>query len=243
MTGSIYYVTHPNFPLANHVAMINLETLGRAADKPFSINGSASSPAWVAVVKAVQDQTQTKVAVNIPFVVPDSDYYPFGASKIPSAMLYVSSAADEAHRPSDTADKIDFARTAEAARFAGGMLLAIADLARRPDYATSPIPEPGLVAHQITPAEADMSKLAAEASGLKVTGVIAGRAGAVAGLREGDLIIEMVGKKFLRSDTLEMLQATQMQMLQGKFGFTIPLVVLRDGQRVSLTINIRPDKP
>jgi hypothetical protein len=40
---ALHYVSHPVFPLRNHVAMINLEKVGRAPEKPISVTGAASS--------------------------------------------------------------------------------------------------------------------------------------------------------------------------------------------------------
>lgn len=237
MSGSIYYINHPVFPLKNHAAMINLEKLGRAAEKPFSINGAASSAGWQEILKTAQEQTKTKVLPNVPFVIPDSDHYPFGASRIPAVMFYVAGVA--AHQPSDSSDTIDFARVAEAARFAMAMLVALADAPKRPEFAPSPIPEMGLIAHLITNAEADAAGLGAEESGLKVTGVITGLASDEAGLREGDLIVEIAKIRLRRTDTLAALMKMQQEMLQGKFGFKIPVIVLRNKQRLEMTLNLK----
>jgi Peptidase family M28 len=200
MAGSIYYVSHSVFPLGNHVAMINLEKLGRAADKPFNINGMASSPAWTEVLKTAQAQTKTKVAPNIPFATPDSDHYAFGASQIPAVMLYVSSNQDEAHFPSDTSEKVNFDRTAEAARFALSMLLDLASRQNRPEYAPPPFPDLGIVAHLASSAEADARGLSAPQGGLKVTGVVPGLPASVGGLQTGDFIYELANYKFQRDD-------------------------------------------
>lgn len=238
MSGSINYVNHPAFPLKNHVAMINLEKLGRSPEKPLSINGGASSSSWPEIMKAAQEQTKTKVSPNIPFAIPDSDHYPFGASRIPAVMLYVSGV--EAHQPSDTSDKIDFARTAEAARYAMAMLLALADRPTRPELAQSPIPELGLIAHLATSAEADASGLSAEESGLKVTGVINGQAAAVAGLQVGDLILEIASIRFRRDHTIASLMAMQRQLLEGKMGSNVAVKALRRGKILQLTLRLRP---
>ncbi|HEX8845060.1 MAG TPA: M20/M25/M40 family metallo-hydrolase [Pyrinomonadaceae bacterium] len=238
MTGSIYYVHHPVFPLGNHVAMINLEKLGRSPEKPLNINGSASSPVWAEVLKEAQGRTQTKVSTGSPYAFPDSDHYPFGALRIPAVIFSVSTSVD-AHQPSDTADKIDFPRLAEAARFAMAMLLSLTDQPQRPVYVASPIPDLGLIAHLVTNAEASASGLGAEESGLKVTGVIAGSSSADAGLQEGDLILEVAKIRLRRDAKLAELMAMQRQVLEGKLGYRLPVTILRDGKRRELVINLR----
>lgn len=239
MAGSIYYVTHPVFPVSSHVAMINLEKLGRAADKPFSLNGMASSAAWTEVLKTAQAQTKIPVAPNIPFVSPDSDHYGFSASQIPAVMLYVSSNQDEAHFPSDTSDKVNFDRTAEAARFALSMLLDLASRQNRPEYAPPPFPDFGLVAHLASSAEADSRGLSAPQSGLKVTGVVPGLPGSVAGLQPGDFIYELASYKFQRDDSIAKLMTAYRELLEGKRGNSLPVKLIRDNKPLELTIVLR----
>ena len=109
MIGSIYYVNHPAYPIASHAAMINLEKLGREPDKPLNIAGVRSSKAWPEAIKLAQDSTKANIASS-PFAFPDSDHYPFGSVHIPAIIVSVSTNID-IHQPSDTSDKIDFART------------------------------------------------------------------------------------------------------------------------------------
>ena len=236
MAGSIHYVSHPISALNNHVAMLNLEKLGRSPEKPFTVSG-ASGPGWQEVIKAAKERTKTDVAV-VPFTLPDSDHYPFGAVRIPAVMMWVSTAVD-AHQPSDTADKIDFARAAEAARYAMAMILTLADQTARIAYTPSPIPDLGLIGGLATSAEADAAGLSGDDSGLKVTGVIAGLPSAEAGLMVGDLILEFADYKFRRSDSLAALMAKQREVLEGKYGNTLTVTVLRDKQRSQRIIKMR----
>ena len=236
MAGSLHYVSHPISALNNHVAMLNLEKLGRSPEKPLTVGG-ASGPGWQEVIKAAKERTKTDVAVTA-FTTPDSDHYPFGAVRIPAVMMLVSTGVD-AHQPSDTADKIDFTRTAEAARYAMAMLLTLADQTARLAYTPSPIPDLGLIGNLATSAEADRAGLSGDESGLKVTGVIGGLPSAEAGLMAGDLVLEFANHKFRRSDTIAALVAKHREVLEGKFGNTLTVTVLRDKQRSQRVIKLR----
>lgn len=237
MSGSIHYVTHPAFALNKHVAMINLEKLGRSPEKPLTVNGAASSPSWQKTLTAAQERTKTKVSVN-PFAFPDSDHYPFSVSRIPSIMFYV--AGVEAHQASDSADKIDFARNAEAARHALAMLLEAANQPVRPEFVAPPFLDLGLIAHLATNAEADAFGLTGNASGLKVTAVLPGLPGAAAGLKPGDLIVKFGDFEPHRDHTLASLMAMHRQILEGKFGKSFRAVVLRNGKQVEMTVETLP---
>ena len=240
MAGSIYYVSHPVFPLVDHVAMINLEKLGRAADKPFNLNGMATSPAWKEVLQTTQELTKTRVSPNNPYALPDSDHYPFSASHIPAVMFYVSSNMDEAHLPSDTSDKVNFDRTAEAARFAMALLLELTERPNRPEYAAAPIPDLGIVAHLATSAEADARGVSGTQGGLKVTGVVAGLPAAVAGLQPGDFILEFANYQFHRDDTLPALMAMYREVLEGKRGNKLTVKLIRNKKHLDLNLQLRP---
>lgn len=238
MCGSMYYVDHATFPLADHVAMINMEKLGRSPGKPLGINGGGSSSIWPELLKAAQEETKAKIAFGNPFSFPESDHYPFSASKIPAIMLLAGGAADS-HQPSDTADKIDYERVAEAGRYVMATLLKLADREDRPAFVASPIPDPGLSVHLATAAEADARGVPAPASGLKVTGVIAGLAAASAGLKQGDLIIEFGDYRFRRDDTLASLMTMHREVLEGKHGNRLKLKVIRNDKTLELFIDLK----
>jgi hypothetical protein len=52
LLGSDYYVNHPAVPLANTVAMINMDMIGRLQDQKLIIGGIGTAPEWRALVEA-----------------------------------------------------------------------------------------------------------------------------------------------------------------------------------------------
>jgi hypothetical protein len=237
MTGAIHYVNHPVFPIAEHVAMINLEKLGRSPEKPFTVAGITSSKAWAEIVASAGKSTGVKVASN-PVAFPDSDHYPFGARGVPALMVSVSSNLD-AHLPTDHADKIDFERVAEGARYAMTVVKATADRPEKLELVRSPMLDPGMIAHLATGAEADAAGLEPGQGGLKVTGVITGLPADKAGLREGDFVIAMNDRPFARDVPLAILMGEFLGLLQGKMGVNIPVKLLRNKQTASVILNLR----
>ena len=237
MAGSIHYVAHPVAPLSDHVAMINLEKIGRAPEKPLSTAGNSTSSAWTELLKNVQQRTGAKIVTANPFAVPDSDHYPFAASRIPALMLYV--AGVPAHQPSDSADQIDFGRVVEGARVALAMLTDLASAPQRPAYAPSPLPDMGISAHLATAAESDARTVAPPYGGLKITGVIPDSPAAKAGLQPGDLLVEFANYQFRRDDAVQALMSMQREILEGKRGWTLPMKVVRGTTRLDLVMNLR----
>ena len=55
----------------------------------------------------------------------------------------------------------------------------------------------------------------------------------------GDLILEFAKRRFRRDDTVAALMAAHREILQGKFGNRLPVVVLRNKKPVELFINLR----
>ena len=236
MTGSIYYVNNPIFPINDHVAMINLEKLGRSPERPFAVMGTMSSKAWPEIVNGAGGVTGTKLAPS-PIAFPDSDHYPFGSRGIPAVMILVMSPA---HNPDDHADTINFERTAEGARYALAVVRTVADRPQRPDFVASPMLDPGLIAHLLTPAESETSKLDPGKGGLKVTGVIKGLPADRSGFKEGDIILSMGTRTFAREEPLSVLMAGFQDLLQGKLGVSIPMKISRAGKPMDMTLNLRP---
>jgi len=240
MSGSIQYVTHPAFELGRHVAMINYEKLGRAPDKSLSAQATSSSPAWDELIQKISTQTGTAVKPLVPYVIPDSDHYPFAVSGIPTVMFIKPGGGEDAHLPTDTAEKIDYERVAEYARYGLAVTLELANRTERLPYAATLIGrDPGLICHLAADAEADSAGLRAPDSGLKVTGVIAGGAAYRAGLRVGDLMVNAAGSAFPRGTTLETLQKLQIEILTGQKGDRLPVTIIRGKQRMELTIELR----
>src|SRR5215831_20921089 len=238
MSGSIQYVTHPAFPLDHHVAMINFEKLGRAPDHPLNAGATGTSSGWANTLRDASALTGTQVKVPMPFVIPDSDHYPFAASGIP-AVIFSVNGPDDAHSPADVAEKIDYARVAEFARYGLAVLLELAGAPQRIAYADVRGFDPGLIAHLALDAEADRAGLRAPDSGLKVTGVIPGGPADRAGLQAGDLIVRGADIAFRRDMPLAVLQQMQMQIATGQKGQQLQMTVLRAGKQLELTIDLR----
>jgi hypothetical protein len=242
MTGSIQYVTSPAFEISRHVAMINYEKLGRAPDKPLNAGSTGSSPAWSEILKQASSDTGTEVKVPMPYVIPDSDHYPFAASGIP-AIIFSVSGPDEAHRVGDVAAKIDYARVAQYARYGLAVLLEVANRPVRLPYASALGLDPGLIGHLASDEEADSSGVKPPDSGLKVTGVIPGGAACRAGLKAGDLIVKMAGITPRRDMTLGELQRLQIELVTGKRGDHLPVTILRTGKQIELVVDLHWPPP
>lgn len=121
LLGSDYYVRHPLLPLANTVACVNIDMIGRIDDKHLNgdhnyihvIGTSKLSTDLKPIVESANKDIQTKLDYDYDH--PEepmrlyyrSDHYNFAKNGIPS-LFFFSGLHPHYHTPEDTVDKIDF---------------------------------------------------------------------------------------------------------------------------------------
>lgn len=141
--GSAYYVENPVFPLANTVANLNIDMIGRIdPDK-------AANPEYLYLIgsnmlsQELQDVSEevnrkyTKLELDYKFDDPNdpnrfyyrSDHYNFAKNNIP-VIFYFNGVHEDYHKMTDTPDKIEYELMANRARL---IFLTTWELANRPD--------------------------------------------------------------------------------------------------------------
>lgn len=121
LEGSKYYTKHPLFPLENTIANLNIDMIGRVDKK------HQNKPNYIYIIGAdrlstelhyISEQANTQFAhleLDYEFNKKNdpnkfyyrSDHYNFALKGIPS-IFYFNGTHDDYHKPSDTADKIDY---------------------------------------------------------------------------------------------------------------------------------------
>jgi Zn-dependent M28 family amino/carboxypeptidase len=79
LLGSNYYVNHPTTPLANTVAMINMDMIGRLKDRKLIVGGVGTAKEWKDLIASANAASNTKVTAN------PSDSVPKGVPVVVSA--------------------------------------------------------------------------------------------------------------------------------------------------------------
>jgi Zn-dependent M28 family amino/carboxypeptidase len=214
---------------ARHVvAMLNLDMVGRMHDGALEIGGGPTAVEWEAIVNAAN---QDKLSLTFPKrVVPNSDHASFLGQQIPSLFLFTGLHGDY-HRASDTADKINAEGIAEAARLALRIVLAVANRDQRLAFVAPQWTRMGAVggAHGTTVRLGVMPDYQST-TGLRVSAVIEGGAGAEAGLKGGDVIDGIGGR--LVTDIESYMDA----MASFKGGDTTVVKIRRDGEPRELKV-------
>jgi hypothetical protein len=121
LLGSKYYSENPVFPLANTVANLNIDMIGRwdsahAQSRPYVyVIGSDRLSSELHAVNEEANSTYTKLDLDYTFNAADdpnrfyyrSDHYNFARKGVP-AIFYFSGVHEDYHKPTDTVEKIRF---------------------------------------------------------------------------------------------------------------------------------------
>ena len=104
LLGSNYYVNHPLLPLANTVAMINMDMIGRMKDGRLIVGGVGTAKEWRELIAG---EKQFQLTLNEDGFGP-SDHSSFYGKQIP-VLFFWTGTHNDYHKPSDTFDKINYA--------------------------------------------------------------------------------------------------------------------------------------
>ena len=226
LLGSSYYVNHPVLPLANAVAMINMDMIGRVRDRKIYVGGVGTGTSFADLLKEAGLRHDFVTDVTERAGYGSSDHTSFTTKQVPVLFFFSGLHADY-HKPSDTWDKID---APDAVR----LLELIADITGRL-AADNGRPQFVRVADVHAPA-ADENAHSGKVSGygpdfgsipdfteipngVRFADVRPGSPAAKAGLKGGDILVEFDGKP-----------------IQNLYDFTYALRAKKPGQEVLVKV-------
>ncbi len=235
--GSQYYVNNPYFPIEKTVAMINMDEIGRLNENALTVYGTGTSPEWIPMLKkynarAASDSFALKL---IPDGFGPSDHAQFYAKDIP-VLFFFTGTHNDYHKPSDDWEKINYAGQERIVRF-------IYDVANDIQSAT---PKPQFTRAQSTTAmgsDGDSPGFAVtlgvipdygeSTEGMKIGGTRPNGPADKAGLKAGDIIVTLAGKKVMNIyDYMGILGEL-------KAGQTVEVEVLRDGKPMKFSATMQ----
>jgi Tol biopolymer transport system component len=233
LIGSSWFAEHPLLPLTNVVAYLNFDMVGRLRDNKLTLQGIGSSPVWTKLIE------KRNVAAGFSLTLQDDPYLPTDTTAlypkgVPVLALFTGS-HDDYHRPTDKTDTLDYAGEERVARFARGIVL---DLERepRPAYAEVARRDAGGGRESLRAYLGTIPDYASEVQGVRLSGVRAGGPADKAGLKGGDVIVEFAGTKVANIyDYTYAMDAV-------RIGQPVKLVVMRNQERLELTVTPEPRK-
>ncbi|HXV14443.1 MAG TPA: M28 family peptidase, partial [Candidatus Krumholzibacteria bacterium] len=228
--GSNYFVEHPPVAKERIAAYINFDMVGRIKDNTLIVQGVGSSEAWKGLVE------KNNVPVGFSMKLDDDPYLPtdvtaFYPKGVP-VLAFFSGNHEDYHRPTDDVETLNYDDMARVAKLVTNLTLDLMKREAPPAYV------------KVAPTSAHAGSRASmrvylgtipdyapgDIEGLKLSGVKAGGPAEKAGLQGGDVIVECAGK------AIKNIYDYTYAMDALKIGEAVPIVVVRDGKRVTLTI-------
>lgn len=208
LLGSNYYVNHPVVPLADTVAMINMDMIGRLKDEKLIVGGVGTSNEWRDWINKANAGSTEKVASLRPLAggaqpfsltlnedgYGPSDHASFYAKKIPVLFFWTGTHADY-HKPSDTADKINYEGEARILSLVSNIVRAVDGNAQRPAYVVAKSESTGRANMGFRVSLGTIPNYAESSDGLLLDGVREDSPAAKAGLKAGDKIVRLAGRE------------------------------------------------
>lgn len=211
-------------------AYLNMDMIGRF-DEKVVLQGAASSPFWAPEVE------KRNVPIGLSLGLSDDTYLPTDATSFYLAGVPILAAFTGAHgdyhSPRDTADKIDYASLADTARLIGALAESVSTAEEAPAYVAVAAKESG-TGRGGGGGRAYLGTIPDYAEGVErgvlLNGVSVDSPAEEAGLQAGDVLIELAGQEL---DDIYVFT----RVLDGlKIGEEVSATVLRDGERIELTV-------
>ena len=191
LIGSKAWVNNPSLPLAGGVAMLNMDMIGRMRDNKLTVGGVGTSPEFRKLVESLNNGFTLQL--NEDGFGP-SDHSSFYAKQIP-VLFFFSGTHEDYHKPSDTAEKINYEGQAKVAGFVAEIVRAIDRADARPAYALARSSQPSGRSTGFRVYLGTVPSYAESNDGLLLDAVRDDSPAAKAGLKAADKIVKLAGRE------------------------------------------------
>jgi aminopeptidase YwaD len=206
LLGSNFYVNHPLAPLDKTVAMINMDMIGRMKDNKLIIGGVGTAQQWrdsINFINRLKIQISSGRSPQPPPTIfsltlnedgyGPSDHSSFYAKQVP-VLFFFTGTHDDYHKPSDTADKINYEDEARVVSFIMSIVRSIDANAQRLTYTVAKSESQGR-SMGFRVYLGTIPNYAESNDGLRLDGVREDSPASKAGLKAGDRITRMAGRE------------------------------------------------
>ena len=192
LVGSNAFVTKPPIPIDQISAYINFDMVGRMQNNRLAADGTGSSAAWPRILERANVAAGFDLSTN-PDPYQPTDSESFNLAGLPS-LFFTTGSHPDYHRPSDTADKIDYEDLDRIVDFAAAITEAVANTDMAPQFTKVEPPQTGATLAGVRVTTGTIPDYTTEAKGLLLSGVVGGGPAEKAGLMKGDVIVEIAGQ-------------------------------------------------
>jgi hypothetical protein len=228
LIGSGAFVNAPPVALQQLAAYFNFDMVGRMQDNKLTVQAAGTSPVWARAIE------QANVAAGFDLVLQQDPYQPtdvssFNGAGVPCLNFFTGTHTDY-HKPSDTADKIQYEDLDRIVAFAAQVARRVGETEEPPAFTKVDQPTQGGGRAGLRVFTGTVPAYSTEVKGLLLGGVIGGGPAEQAGLQKGDVVVEIAGQTIANiydyTFALELL----------KIGEPAKVVYMRDGQKRETTL-------
>jgi Peptidase family M28/PDZ domain len=210
-------------------AYLNLDMVGRLHGT-LVLQGAGSSSLWKGLSEKVAADLALPVSIQEDPYLP-TDSTAFYLKGVPTLNAFTG-AHDQYHTPLDTPDKINYDGLMTVTKFMEAVLLDVALSDEIPDFKLVPRPPSGTGFRVYLGTVPDMSST--DVKGVLLAGVRVNSPADRAGLKTGDIIVELAGSK------IENIYDYSYALTALRVGEQVPIAVLRAGVRIVVPIVPEP---
>ena len=228
LIGSNAFVTTPPVPTAELAAYFNFDMVGRMQDNKLTVQAVGTSPGWRSLIE------RANVAAGFDLVLQDDPYQPtdvasFNQAAVPSLAFFTGTHVDY-HKPSDTADKINYEDLDRVVDFAVALASRVGQQPEALTFAKVDQVQQGGGRAGVRIFTGTIPDYATDVKGLLLGGVIGGGPAEQAGLQKGDVVVQLgeqtIANIYDYTYALEALKVNQ----------PVKVIYLRGGERRETTL-------
>ena len=248
LIGSSHYVQNPARPLEQTVAMLNMDMIGRLRNGALNVGGVGTAAELREMVEGMNQEHLAPVIVTgkdgrkqetpAPWVkrfelrlsedgFGPSDHSSFYARRVP-VLFFFTGTHEDYHKPSDTADRINYEGEAKVLRLVGDIVMHLQYADTRPTYAVAKAEANTRATFRVS--LGTVPSYGESTDGLKLDAVREGSPAAAAGIKAGDKVVKLAGR-----DIRNVYDYTQ-ALSELKAGQEYEVELLRDGQRLKVKV-------
>jgi len=187
--GSKYFADHPTIELTGVNYMVNMDMVGRLNDstKVLTVGGYGTSPQWASVINPKDKKVPFVIKIDSSGTGP-SDHTSFYRKDIPVLFFFTGQHRDY-HRPTDDADKINYVGELNVIHYVTSIVTTLNKQPGKLAFLKTRETQMANTAFRVT--LGIMPDYTYDGSGIRADGVTEGRPASKAGIKAGDVIIQL----------------------------------------------------
>ncbi|MBK8444036.1 MAG: M28 family peptidase [Sphingobacteriales bacterium] len=228
LLGSQYFCENLPFDAKNIAAYFNFDMVGRMKDNSLIIQGVGSAAEWKKLAEKKNIAAGFNLALTAdPYLPTDAtSFYKIGVPVV----NFFTGLHDDYHRPTDDADKLNYADMERTAQFAANLIQEVSKPETTLTYQKTDMSNTQQQVRSFSVYLGTIPDYAAEVEGVKLSGVRGGSPAEKAGLQGGDII-----KKLADKDIKNIYDYTYI-LSELKPALAVPVVIEREGTQQTLSI-------